>query len=116
MQDIIPEDYDNIDPFGIMDYFRQLRLTATTGDNFAGVGKRSDARLAHNDFYNLESRQENSLKYLPIWAEAFVITSLAWTFAPIFTAEARQALSEALKTRILGAKSDFGTYQKQKKA
>ena len=56
VEDIIPEDHDNIDPFAIMDYFRQMRLTATTGDNFQGVGKRSDARLAHNDFFNLESR------------------------------------------------------------
>lgn len=74
------------------------------------MGKRSDARLAHNDFFNLESRQENSLKYLPIWSEAFVITSLVWTFAPVLNKKARQNLSDALKARILGAKSDFGTY------
>lgn len=74
------------------------------------MGKRSDARLAHNDFFNLESRQENSLKYLPIWSEAFVITSLVWTFAPVLNKAARQKLSDALKARILGAKSDFGTY------
>lgn len=112
---MIPEDQDNIDPFAIIDYFRQMRLTATTGDNFHGVSKRSDARLAHNDFLNLESRMENSLKNLPIWSEAFVITALAWTFAPIFRKEAREQLNEALKTRITELKSDFGTYLKNKK-
>ncbi len=71
--------------------------------------------MSHNDFYNNESRFENSLKFLPIWAEAFVITSLVWTFAPIFSKKARGTLSEALKARILGCKSDFGTYQKLKK-
>jgi len=52
---------------------------------------------------------------LPIWAEAFVITSLVWTFAPILTKRARKTLSDALKVRITGCKSDFGTYQKLKK-
>ena len=33
-QDIIPENHEDIDPFVILDYFRQIRLTATTGDNF----------------------------------------------------------------------------------
>lgn len=99
----------------ILQKFTELRLSATTGDNYTGVSKRSDARLAHNDFYNQESRQENSLKYLPIWSEAFVITSLVWTFASVFKKKARQELSDALKERIIGAKSDFGTYQKLKK-
>lgn len=85
------------------------------GLSYKGVGKRSDARLAHNDFQGQESRQENSLKYLPIWSEAFVITALTWAFAPVLKKDARRRLSDAMKERILGAKSDFGTYQKIKK-
>ena len=73
----------------ILQKFLELRLSATTGDNYE-VGKRADARLAHNDFYNLESRQENSLKYLPIWSEAFVITSIVWTFASVLKKPARK--------------------------
>ena len=111
----MPEDPESFEPMAILAKFSQLRLDATTGDNYQGIGKRADARLAHNDFYNLESRQENSLKYLPIWAEAFVITAIVWTFAPVLTKRARRQLSEALKARILGCKSDFGTYQKLKK-
>jgi len=38
-----------------------------------------------------------------------------WTFAPIFSKQAREDLNEALKTRITELKSDFGTYLKNKK-
>ena len=44
-----------------------------------------------------------------------MITSIVWTFAPVLTRRARKSLSDALKERIQGAKSDFGTYQKLKK-
>ena len=114
-KDLLPEDEDKIEPMVILQQFLEQRLDATTGDNFSGISRRPDARLAYNDFYNLESRQENSLKYLAIWSEAFVITSLVWTFAPILTRQAKKQLNVALKERILGAKSDFGTYQKLKK-
>ena len=86
----MPEDEENFEPMQILSKFLELRLPATTGDNFAGISKRADARLAHNDFYNLESRQENSFKFLPIWSEAFVITSLVWTFAPVLKKRARK--------------------------
>ena len=79
------------------------------------ISKSADTRLAHNDFFNSEARLENSLKFLPIWSEAFVITSIAWTFGPIFNKRARKELAEALKVKILECKSDFGTYQKLKK-
>lgn len=114
-QDLVPADEENLEPMAILQQFINQRLDATTGDNFAGISRRADARLAHNDFYNLESRQENSLKYLPIWSEAFVITSIVWTFAPVLDRKARKRLSDALKERIIGARSDFGTYQKLKK-
>jgi hypothetical protein len=64
---------------------------------------------------NNENRFENSLKFLPIWSEAFVLISLAWTFGPIFNKKARQTLSECIKQRVGECKSDFGTYQKLKK-
>lgn len=115
-KDIIPEDEEEkFEPMQILQRFLGNRLAATTRDNHNGLGKRNDARLAMNDFYNNESRFENSLKFLPIWAEAFVITALAWTFAPVLSKKARKSLSEALKVRIVGCKSDFGTYQKLKK-
>lgn len=40
-------------------------------------------RIAVNDFIQNENRQENSLKFLPIWMEVFVITALAGTFGLI---------------------------------
>ena len=89
-KDLIPEDEDKINPMLILQQFMGHRLDATSGDNFSGISRRPDARLAYNDFYNLESRQENSLKYLPIWSEAFVITSMVWTFAPILNRKARR--------------------------
>ena len=95
-RDLLPEDEDNIEPMAILQRFIDQRLDATTGDNYQGISRRADARLAHNDFFNIESRQENSLKYLPIWSEAFVITSLAWTFAPVLTRRAKKQLSAAL--------------------
>ena len=67
-----------------------IRLTSAIGESTTEfVGKSSDARLANNDFVNNESRFENSLKFLPIWSEAFVMISLAWTFGPVFRKKAR---------------------------
>lgn len=114
--DIIPDDEEEkFEPMQVLQRFLKNRLARTTGDNYEGIGRRSDARLALNDFYYSEARFENSLKFLPIWAEAFVITALAWTFAPVLSKKARSTLSERLKERIIGCKSDFGTYQKAKK-
>ena len=115
-EDILPKDDEKIDAMSVLSVFLHLRLSSMIGDSSSEfVSKSSDARLAHNDFNNNDARFENSLKFLPIWAEAFVITSIAFTFGPIFTKRARRELSEALKKRILECKSDFGTYQKLKK-
>ena len=37
------------------------------------ITKIADARLAVNDYINSDTRFENSLKFLPIWTEAFII-------------------------------------------
>ena len=100
----------------LLELFKGAKLTSAIGESTAEfVGKSSDARLANNDFVNNESRQENSLKFLPIWSEAFVLMSLAWTFGPVFKKKARFQLSEAIKVRFAECKSDFSTYQKLKK-
>ena len=111
-QDILSgEPEEKIDASRLLGIFKGLRLTTVIGESTTEfVGGSSDARLAHNDFVNNESRFENSLKFLPIWSEAFVMISLAWTFGPVFNKRARKQLSDALKVRILECKSDFGTY------
>ena len=116
-QDIISDEPEaKVDAEKLYEIFKSLRLTSAIGESTTEfVGKSSEARLANNDFVNNESRFENSLKFLPIWSEAFVLTSLAWTFGPVFKAKARKQLSEAIKARVIECKSDFGTYQKLKK-
>ena len=84
------EPEQKFDPISLLELFKGSRLTSAIGESTSEfVGKSSDARLANNDFINNESRQENSLKFLPIWSEAFVLISLAWTFGPIFKKRAR---------------------------
>lgn len=66
--------------------------------------------MANNDFSSNDSRIENSLKFLPLWIEAFIITSLALSFGPILNKSARTRLSEKLKVKYEERKSDFATY------
>lgn len=53
---------------------------ADSGDNLHG-----HFRLAYNDFISNETRNENSLKFVPLWCEAFVITAISSTFGAILT-------------------------------
>lgn len=76
----------------------------------AGNGGLNEKRIAINDFIQNENRQENSLKFLPIWIEAFVLTSLSATFGPVFKRDTRKSLSDLLKAKIMETKSDFSTY------
>lgn len=60
-------------------------------------------------------RIENSLKFIPMWLEAFTIMSLAWTFQPLLKEKARKELAERIEAKINEGKSDFASYQKNKK-
>jgi hypothetical protein len=60
-------------------------------------------------------RIENSLKFIPMWLEAFTIMSLAWTFQPLLKEKARKELGERIEAKMTEGKSDFASYQKNKK-
>jgi hypothetical protein len=83
-------DDDKLDPMEILAAFkaRRLRSAATeVGSDFGD--KQSEARIAINDFASNDMRIENSLKFIPMWLEAFLIMSIAWTFQPLLKAPAR---------------------------
>jgi hypothetical protein len=44
-----------------------------------------DERIAHNDFTVNETRIENSVKFMPLWIEAFVLTAITLTFGSILS-------------------------------
>jgi hypothetical protein len=50
-----------------------------------------------------------------LWCEAFLITAITQTFAAVLNREARLRLSKLLQAKIDEKKSDFITYQKNKK-
>jgi len=79
-----------------------VRLPSAGTDNV-----NSEVRIAVNDFLSNDNRVENSLKFLVMWLEAFLITSLTGTFGPIFSTEAKNRLAEKLKTRMEERRSDF---------
>lgn len=74
------------------------------------ASRSKDKRAPMNDFISNETRFENSLKFTPIWLEAFIITSIVWAFGGLFKEEARKRLDQKLKEKINNCKSDFATY------
>lgn len=109
-------DDDKIEPQEIYDRFMAMRLKSAAGEvSGEFVGAKGEFRISVCDYTNNETRFENSLKFLPIWCEAFVVTSLVWTFIPLFRPEARRELAERIELRMKERKADFQTYQKQKK-
>lgn len=66
--------------------------------------------MANNDISSNDSRIENSLKFLPLWIEAFIITALTLSFGPVLNKSARNRLSEKLKVKYEERRSDFATY------
>lgn len=74
-----------------------------------------EKRISHIDFVDNDTRYENSLKFLPIWLEAFMLTALSNAFGPVLNEGGRKRMWEALKVKILEGKSDFNSYQKNKK-
>lgn len=72
-------------------------------------------RLPRSSFAEGQMRLENALKYTPAWLEAFMIYSLVWSFHTVLGPVGRQRLSSALKEKYAKARSDFSTYQREKK-
>ena len=81
----------------------------------ANTANESGKRMAVNDFVSNEMRTENSLKFMPLWMEAFFLTALTASFRSILTPQAQQRFSDAIKVKYEERKGDFSTYQKQKK-
>jgi len=91
-----------LDPHEVYERFANRRLPSAlteAGSDF--ISRKNDIRIASNDFVANDTRFENSLKFLPIWCEAFVLTSLVWTFAPLFNDNAKKELNERFKAKIL---------------
>ena len=109
-------DDDKINGEGILDYFQNMKVKSA-GEAHSGdfVGGKGETRISYNDYVTNEARFENSLKFLPIWCEAFVITAIIWTFVPLFKSTARAELGKRLEVKMVKAKGDFQTYQKNKK-
>ena len=62
-----------------------------------------------------EIRVENSLKFIPQWCEAFIITAISATFGAAMSSKAKESLSNEIKKKMNERKSDFASYQKTKK-
>jgi hypothetical protein len=70
-----------MDPVELETQFRAARLArAVTGDDLHG-----NFRLAHNDFTSNEARNENSLKFVALWCEAFLLTAIAHSFGAVLS-------------------------------
>lgn len=104
----LQEDTRIIDPDVLYMEFVQMRIISA-GKEAANVGI-GEKRIAINDFIQNENRNENSLKFLPIWIEAFMLTSLSGTFGPVLKRDTRKSLSDLLRAKIKETKSDFSTY------
>jgi hypothetical protein len=72
-------------------------------------------RVSKCNFIDDDVRYENALKFTPIWLEAFVIYSIVWTFSPILSDVGKKLLDARLQAKFELARSDFGTYQREKK-
>jgi hypothetical protein len=55
------------------------------------------------------------MKFTPVWIEAFIIFSAVWTFGSILNETGKKDLDQRMKESINKCKSDFVTYQKEKK-
>lgn len=101
----LQEDTVKLDPDELEAEFKGFKLASATSNQNDG-----EFRMANNDFSSNDSRIENSLKFLPLWIEAFIITSLTLSFGPILNKQARNRLSERVKAKYEEQKSDFATY------
>ena len=97
-----------LDPAELEATFKAMKVASSAEET-------DELRFACNDILCSESRQENSLKYLALWLEAFVITAIAMTFGPILSKQARLELSQAIAGKYKQYKVDYTVYQKLKK-
>ena len=96
--------------------FKNKRLKSAANEVGSEFGpKKVDFRIAINDFASNDMRIENSLKFIPMWLEAFTIMSIAWTFQPILKEPARKELAAKIEAKITEGRGDFASYQKNKK-
>ena len=72
-------------------------------------------RLPRCAFIESELRYENGLKFTAIWVESFIVFSMVWSFYPHLSIDGRKRLDERLKAKYETARTDYGTYQKEKK-
>lgn len=108
---LVQEDTVKLDPEVLEAEFIHLKIQSATNMNDPNL----DQRIAHNDFTTNDTRVENSLKFLPLWIEAFILVAINMTFGPIMDKKARDRLSDQLKVKYEERKGDFATYQKTKK-
>ena len=85
---LLQEGTVKLDPEILQSEFTVKRLPSAGNDNV-----NSEERIAVNDFLSSENRAENSLKFLVMWLEAFLLTALTGTFGPIFSTEAKNRLA-----------------------
>jgi len=91
-----------LDPEVLQTEFSVIRLPSAATNTV-----NSEERIAVNDFLSNENRVENSLKFLVMWLEAFLITALVGTFGPIFSSDAKNRLAKKLRLKMEERKSDF---------
>lgn len=72
-------------------------------------------RLPRCSFAESQVRLENALKYTALWLEAFLLYSLVWAFQPVLSEQGRKRLDDALREKYEAGRSDFSTFQKEKK-
>ena len=85
---LLQEGTVKLDPDVLQSEFTVTRLPSAANDKV-----NSEKRIAVNDFLSNDNRVENSLKFLVMWLEAFLITALTGTFGPILSTEAKNRLA-----------------------
>lgn len=70
-----------MDPEVLEAEFKAMKIKSARSDNDPHV----EQRIAYNDYVMNDNRLENSLKFIPIWLEAFLMISISMTFGPVFT-------------------------------
>lgn len=100
-----------MDPEKLLEEFKSMRLESAGKESSLSVANVDDIkRIVTTDFVGNEARYENSLKFLPIWLEAFILTAIAHSFGPVMKPNARKRLWDGLKVKYDQCKSDFATY------
>ena len=73
-KDLYDPEGNKLEPMEVLLKFKEFRPAPVISEQGTEqITKIADARLAVNDYINSDTRFENSLKFLPIWTEAFII-------------------------------------------